>query len=95
MNSATKYTLQDWILEALQSLNGSATLLDVCKQVWCHHEAELKASGDLFYSWQYDIRWAATVLRERKLIKAAEESPRGIWELVPVDDTSSSLQKTA
>jgi hypothetical protein len=73
--------LKPWIIEALSELGGSAKLLNVVKKVWEKHKSELEASGDLFFTWQYDIRWAATALRKRKEMKAAEVSPHGIWEL--------------
>ncbi|WP_217636911.1 hypothetical protein [Dendrosporobacter quercicolus] len=57
-------------------------LIDVCKYVWEHYEKELKASGNLFYTWQYDIRWAATRLRKAGVMKSADEEESGIWELV-------------
>jgi hypothetical protein len=78
---ATKKNLQVWILEALKAKNGSATLLEICKYVWDNHEDDLRRSGDLFYTWQYDIRWAATNLRENGKLLPANQSPRGIWEL--------------
>lgn len=79
---ATKDNLQQWILEGLDFMNGKANLLEICKYVWQHHEDDLKESGDLFYTWQYDIRWAATNLREKGKLKPAKESPRGNWELL-------------
>jgi len=33
----------------------------------------------IFYSWQYDLRWAAHKLRGVML--AADASPSGVWEL--------------
>lgn len=70
------------LLEAtLVELNGSGTILDVCKMFWREHEEELKASGDLFFTWQYDIRWAATTLRKEGIMKAAPLSETGVWEL--------------
>lgn len=78
---ANKESLQVWIIEALKANNGRAILLDICKFVWLYHEEDLRKSGDLFYTWQYDIRWAATNLRESGKLKPANQSPRGIWEL--------------
>jgi hypothetical protein len=77
----TKYALQDWILEALAARDGSATLLDVADAIWTEHEHDLRAAGDLFLTWQYDMRWAATALRRDGRIRAATDSPRGVWEL--------------
>ena len=78
---APKYDLETWILDALRSLGGEARIPDVCKHVWEQHEHDLRASGDLFYTWQYDIRWAALVLRKRGAMKSAAISPAGVWEL--------------
>jgi len=55
---AVKADLQNWILEALEAL-GPSTVAEVAKCVWDMHEADLRASGDLFYTWQYDMRWQA------------------------------------
>ena len=78
---ATKGDLVDWVLEALKSASGSGTLLYVAKHIWENHEEELRASGTLFYTWQYDMRWAATELRRRSVMVSAEEDRRGKWTL--------------
>jgi hypothetical protein len=78
----TKHDLGDWIVAALRAKGGSAGLVDICRYVWEHHEDELQRSGDLFFTWQYDIRWAATNLRHGGILKAANLSPAGVWELV-------------
>lgn len=46
----------------------------------------------MFYTWNYDIRWAATELRKEGRMKPAyskenpgelvDESPKGIWEII-------------
>lgn len=70
------------LLEAtLVELNGAGAILDVCKMFWKEHEEELRASGDLFYTWQYDIRWAATTLRKEGIMKDTSLSKTGVWEL--------------
>ena len=79
---ATKLDLQDWVVEALHDLGGSARLVDVVKQIWLKHEMELHSSGDLFFTWQYDMRWAANQLRRKQIMRDADHSPSGIWELV-------------
>ena len=78
---ADKYVLQDWIVEALRRRGGSATLLEVAGDIWASHEQELRASGNLFLTWQYDMRWAATALRHAGRLRAAGDSARGVWEL--------------
>ncbi|EHZ2848568.1 hypothetical protein K5N92_004158 [Vibrio vulnificus] len=79
---ANRTDLQDWVFNALTSLGGSGSIVDVAKMLWKEHEQDLRSSGDMFYTWQYDMRWAATKLREQNKIKSAEESPRGVWLLV-------------
>lgn len=76
-----KYALQEWVVEALAARGGSATVLEVAADLWGHHEDDLRASGDLFFTWQYDMRWAATALRHAGRIRGASTSPRGVWEL--------------
>ncbi|HUS19254.1 MAG TPA: hypothetical protein VMZ25_06360 [Terriglobales bacterium] len=76
-----KEDLRGLVIEALQANGGQATIVQVCKHVWENNRAELESSGDLFYTWQYDIRWAAQSLRDEKVMHADELSPRGIWRL--------------
>jgi hypothetical protein len=79
---ATKEDLVPWVIEALCELGGRGSVTDVCRIVWHRHEAELRASGDLFYTWQYDIRWAAQKLRDEGRLRSMEGRRRGPWELV-------------
>ena len=70
------------IMEALESMGGQGTIVQICKYIWERKQQELKAAGDLFYTWQYDMRWAGQKLRlEGKLI-SAQKTSRGLWELV-------------
>ena len=83
---ASKYDLEKWTVAALVALGGSAPIPRICQWVWDHHEAELRGSGDLFYTWQYDIRWAAHRLRRAGNLKRVELSQQGIWELTRIQD---------
>ena len=78
---ATKVDLKHWLVEALKNAGGRDSVASICKHVWAAHEQDLRASGDLFYTWQYDIRWAAHSLRREGVLLPAESSPRGVWEL--------------
>ncbi|HEY6896458.1 MAG TPA: hypothetical protein VI279_04295 [Rhodocyclaceae bacterium] len=86
---ASRLDLQDWIIEALHSKGGTATIVEVAKFLWEFHEQELRSSGDLFFTWQYDMRWACTRLRKQRIVQAAEVSDRGQWKL------SSQIDKGA
>jgi hypothetical protein len=79
--SLTKEDLVRLVEQALQTSGGSSTIVDVCKYVWEHHEDELLRSGSLFYTWQYDIRWAAHSLRMQGRMRPVSSSPKGVWEL--------------
>ena len=70
-----------WVVEALRILGGKGEIVEICKVVWKKHGDEIRESGDLFYTWQYEIRWAGDILRKRGEIKPADLSPRGVWEL--------------
>lgn len=79
---ATKHDLQDWVQQALKSIGGRGTLTDVAKEIWRAHESDLRSSGDLFFTWQYDMRWAANRLRRSGIMRSVAASPTGIWVLV-------------
>ncbi len=73
--------LQEWVIRALRDSGGRARLIDVAKHIWQHHSEELKNAGDLFYTWQYDMRWAATKLRKKGQLKPDSSVSRGVWQL--------------
>ena len=73
--------LVNYVRDALTELGGRATLVQIAKHIWQHHRGDLERMGDLFYTWQYDMRWAATKLRRDGKLKAATRSPKGTWEL--------------
>lgn len=76
----TKSELKIWVLEALRDLGGRGRIAEIAKHIWENHEVDLRASGDLFYTWQYAMRWAAQELqKERKLSKAGKNYT---WYLV-------------
>ena len=78
---AKREDLQDWVIAALKFHAGSASIVQVAQHIWKHREKELYLSGELFFTWQYDMRWACTRLRERKIVQAAGVSRRGEWRL--------------
>jgi hypothetical protein len=80
---ADKTDLVEWLAAALRANGGSASIIQVCKWVWEHHESDLRGAGDLFYTWQYDIRWAAHRLRKEGRMRSESASPKGLWKLAP------------
>ncbi|KAB2696562.1 hypothetical protein F9K79_17660 [Ochrobactrum sp. Kaboul] len=73
--------LEDIVFRAVTSQGGSAAVVDVARFVWNNHETDLRASGDLFFTWQYDIRWAAQRLRDSGKFKDSKVAARGRWEV--------------
>lgn len=78
---ATKNDIEGWVVQILKSKGGSLHYVDIAKGIWKSYESELRKSGDLFYTWQYDMRWAGNRLRKSGAMKAADISPSGIWQL--------------
>ncbi|KRA87850.1 MULTISPECIES: hypothetical protein [unclassified Nocardioides] len=76
-----KQDLADHVIEALKDLGGSATVVDVCREVWSKHEKDLRSSGDLFFTWQYDIRWAAQKLRNDGFLAPTSRGAASRWKL--------------
>lgn len=78
---ATRDDMKDWIIHCLKERGGSGWPREVSKYVWENHEAELRRSGDLLYTWQYDIRWGAQQLRNSGVLKPVHGRRDLPWEL--------------
>lgn len=77
---AIKSDLKTWVIEALAAEEHPATIVDICENIWNRHEAELRGSGKLFFTWQIDARQAAINLRRSGVLKKAPQAP-GLWVL--------------
>jgi hypothetical protein len=77
----TRDSMKQWIIECLQEHNGSAWPREVSKYVWVNYEADLKTSGDILFTWQYDIRWAAQQLRYEGVLKPVNRRRDLPWKL--------------
>lgn len=78
---ATKRDLETWIVQALRDQGHEMSVVEVARHVWEHHEPELRDSGDLFFTWQYDLRWAAQNLRNDGVLASKEGKRSGGWRL--------------
>ena len=87
----TRQDLPNLLYETIKSLGGKAVMIDIFREFWKLYSKQIRQSGDLFYTWQYDIRWAATKLRKQNKMKPASTkenpkglnmSPKGIWEII-------------
>jgi len=73
--------MMPWIIDCLKSRGGGGWPKDVAKYVWENHESEIKLSGDILYTWQYDLRWAAQKLRDNGSLKAVGGRNDLPWEI--------------
>ncbi len=48
---AKRDNLCDWVLEAFKANGGRARSVEICKDIWEHHEGDLRKAGDVFYTW--------------------------------------------
>ncbi|MCI0430425.1 MAG: hypothetical protein L0210_07785 [Rhodospirillales bacterium] len=78
---ANRHDLDDWVFEALKGLDGKAPIARIAEHIWQRHENDLRRSGDLFYTWQYEMRWAAQRLYRAGKLKNRDSTSRGTWEL--------------
>lgn len=78
---ATRNDMKVWVLDALESLGGKAKPSDVAKYIWKNYESDLRCSGNLMYTWQYDVRWAAQSLRNIGKLKPVHGRRDLPWEL--------------
>ena len=78
---ATREDMMDWIITCLKARGGRGWPREISKDVWHKYETELRSSGDLLYTWQYDIRWAAQKLRNTGVLKPVHGRRDLPWEL--------------
>src|SRR2546422_10416511 len=76
----TRDALMPLVIDALNANGGCARVVDVPLHLWEHHENQLRESGDLLYTWQYDVRWAAQKLRNTRKLKAVHKDRSRPWE---------------
>lgn len=76
----TRTNLKDAVLAAVRASGGRAHLSQIAKHIWDNNKQSLEGSP-LLYTWQYDMRWAATKLRHEGLLKPADDCEKGVWEL--------------
>ena len=74
--------LEEWVLEALKAHGGEATIVEVAKHIWTHHEADLRSSDEIFFNWQYDMRWAGDRLSKAGKMRRAKAGNKGRWFLL-------------
>jgi hypothetical protein len=83
MDAPKRDALIQWVLDALNAYGGKAKVPEVAEHIWRNHEADLRNAGRLFYTWQYDMRWAAHRLRKSGRLRPKSDSPSGTWVLQP------------
>ena len=77
----TREDLKNAVIDAIKSHGGKATVVQVAKYIWENYEDKLRGSGDFFYKWQYETRWAANILRNEGLLEPVDATPKGVWAI--------------
>jgi hypothetical protein len=76
--------LTDILEEALISLGGEGKIVEICEYIWSKYKDDLYLSGDIFYTWQYDLRMCAKeTLKAKGEIITLKDGKKSIWKLVP------------
>lgn len=78
----TREDMKPWIIAGLKAHGGKARVVQVCKYIWDHYEDKIRASGNVLYTWQYDVRWAAQKLRDEGTLRPIDGNRMRPWELV-------------
>ncbi|SVE05506.1 uncharacterized protein METZ01_LOCUS458360 [marine metagenome] len=73
--------MRPMVVAALEYHGGTARMIEVAEFIWTNNEKELRSSGDLFFRWQYVMRWSATTLRKDGVMLDAADCERGTWAL--------------
>lgn len=79
---ALRDDMKPWLLDALRRAGGSAKIVDLAKDIWIHHETEIRASPVGLYDWQYEMRWCGHVLQHEGKMEKDFLGRKGIWGLV-------------
>lgn len=77
-----KSDLPNILYDIIRSLGGRADMMTVFEEFWRRYGATLTPPDPLFYTWNYDIRWAATELRKSGKMKSTHLCEKGIWETI-------------
>jgi hypothetical protein len=78
--------------KTLRDLGGQGTIVDVCRRIWEKHHKDLESSADLFFTWQYDIRWARDKLSKAGVLETITVGRKSIWKLSSVSASSNTPQ---
>lgn len=82
MSEITRDIIKNWTEEALKSLGGMSHYKLVAKELWKLYGSRLSEDAR-FYTWQYDMRWAAQELRDEGKLHNSHTAdiPKGVWML--------------
>ena len=83
--------LRSWIVESLQVSGPTASPLTVAKGVWIRHEQDLRATADLLFTWQLDLRDTAEAMAAEGSLVIEET---GAWTLLEGTEVPSVPRST-
>lgn len=74
--------LPDLLYNVLDELGGEATAVEAVACFWTRYDEELRESGNLYYTWEFDLEKAVKDLRRDHRMMEAFYSPEDVWALV-------------
>ena len=75
--------LTEILEEALIALGGEGKIVEICEYIWIKYKEDLLDSGDIFYTWQYDLRMSAKeTLKAKGKIVTLKDGKKSVWKLV-------------
>ncbi|GLK81722.1 hypothetical protein [Methylopila turkensis] len=66
------------VVDAIRLNGGRATIVQIAKYIWDNYETDIRAAGDVLYTWQYEMRWAGQALVDEGKISKTGRGV-GVW----------------
>ncbi len=84
----TNEDLDNWVLEALDSLGGEGHIVEIAKYIWENKRSELEANEKDFFTWQYRMRKSGQRLYRDGRLDRSSFGRLGVWALATEDQGS-------
>ena len=73
--------VEPMLIDALKATNKPTLIVDVSKFIWNKYYDELKANDELFFKWQYQLRWAKDHLKSCGILATKKQGVYSLWYL--------------
>ena len=73
--------IEKMLIDALQYFGKPTLITDVNRYIWNKYENDIRMSDEMLYKWQYQLRWAATMLHQKGTITMDKKGTYGLWAI--------------